>query len=154
MLWLNTFSHSCLVMRDNNLKFSKRATRVLAAGLAILIGPLSARAATAPHAATYDVWPIEDSSAPNAVTSMIQTRDGYLWIGTYQGLMRYDGVRFTLFDTAHTRGLHNNRITALYQDRQDTLWIGHETGQMTQLQDGHFQPAELGQGWPGGAIEW
>lgn len=111
---------------------------------------LIARAA-APQA--YDVWPVEEGWTPSTITSITQTQDGYIWLGTYHGLMRYDGVRFTVFDSSHTPGLQSSRITALFQDREGKLWIGHETGQLTQMADGAFYPANPGPAWPGGAIE-
>ena len=114
---------------------------------------LPRRAAAAGPAHDYDVWPVEEGWSPSAVTSVLQSGDGYVWLGTYQGLERYDGVRFTLFDSMHTPGLQNSRITALYEDREGKLWIGHETGQLTVLTGGAFEAANPGPRWPGGAIE-
>ena len=42
-------------------------------------------------------WQVEDGLPQNKVTAVVQTRDGYLWVGTYNGLARFDGVRFTVF---------------------------------------------------------
>jgi hypothetical protein len=42
-------------------------------------------------------WQVEQGLPQNKVTAVVQTRDGYLWIGTYNGLARFDGVRFTVF---------------------------------------------------------
>jgi len=47
------------------------------------------------------------------VRSIVQTRDGYLWMTTFDGLARFDGVRFTVFDKSNTPALSNNRLTAL-----------------------------------------
>jgi signal transduction histidine kinase/ligand-binding sensor domain-containing protein len=140
-------------MREDILKAFQRPARILVAAFIVLSARHQAWAAAQAPIYSYDAWPVEDVSAPSTVSSMLQSREGYLWMGTYQGLVRYDGVRFTLFDTAHTPGLQNNRITALYQDAEGTLWIGHETGQLSRFQHGQFQPAEPGHGWSGGAIE-
>ena len=43
-------------------------------------------------------WQVEQGLPQNKVTAVLQTRDGYLWVGTYNGLARFDGVRFTVFD--------------------------------------------------------
>ncbi len=101
----------------------------------------------------YDIWPVGDAWQPSTVVAIVQTPDGYLWLGTYDGLVRYDGARFTVFNVANTPGLRNNRITSLHSDPDGVLWIGHETGELTRLFRGEFEPAALPAGWPGGAIE-
>ena len=101
----------------------------------------------------YDIWQVGEGLEQNPVTSVVQTRDGYLWLGTYTGLMRFDGVRVTVFDAASTPGLRNSRVTSLYQDPQGVLWIGHETGEVTRYSAGQFQPEGRVPGWPGGAVE-
>jgi len=68
-----------------------------------------------------------DSGLPNNfVYSIIQTREGYLWFTTLDGLVRYDGVRFTVFNTGNTKNLPSNRLTDLFEDRAGNLWIGTE----------------------------
>lgn len=66
----------------------------------------------------HDVWQTEQGLPLNAIFSICQTRDGYLWLGTGGGLVRFDGVRFTAFPE-----LKDHAITALLEDRQGTLWI-------------------------------
>src|SRR5678816_361614 len=61
---------------------------------------------------SYDIWPLEAGWQPNTVTCLMQSRDGYLWLGTYNGLVRFDGVSLTVFDSGNTPGLPNSRITA------------------------------------------
>ncbi len=79
----------------------------------------------------------------NAVTAVLQTRDGYLWIGTYGGLARFDGVRFTVFNNSTRPGLQSDRITSLYEDPQGALWIGHERGDLTCYRNGKFDAQEI-----------
>jgi ligand-binding sensor domain-containing protein len=74
----------------------------------------------------FDVWNTDNGLPHNFLYSIIQTRDGYLWLATTDGLVRYDGVRFTVFNTANTKGLSGNRFTALYEDTHGTLWVGTE----------------------------
>ena len=62
------------------------------------------------------LWKTENGLPDNAVTAVVQTRDGYLWVGTYGGLVRFDGVRFTVFNSASTPGLQSDRITGLFED--------------------------------------
>ena len=102
---------------------------------------------------SYDVWEVGEGLEQDAVTSVIQSHDGYLWLGTYTGLRRFDGVRVTLFDAANTPGLKNSRVTSLSEDANGVIWIGHESGDLTRLSDGEFQPAGRAPGWPGGAVE-
>jgi ligand-binding sensor domain-containing protein/signal transduction histidine kinase len=109
----------------------------------------------APRAAAsaYDVWQVEEGWNPSSVSSVLQTRDGYLWVGTYHGLVRFDGVRFTSFDPVHTPGLQSSRITALFEDSRGTLWIAHETGALSQMANGEFRSVPLAHGTIEGPIE-
>ncbi|MEP7336208.1 MAG: two-component regulator propeller domain-containing protein [Acidobacteriota bacterium] len=95
-------------------------------------------------------WTTENGLPQNSVTAIVQTPDGYLWLGTFGGLARFDGVKFTIFNTSNTPALPSNRITALHVGRDGTLWIGAETGELTRLHQGIFtlfafiQPDEAG----------
>jgi len=85
-------------------------------------------------------WKTENGLPDNAVTAVVQTRDGYLWIGTYGGLVRFDGVNFTVFNSANTPGLQSDRVTSLYdEEAQGTLWIGHERGDLTRYSEREFE---------------
>jgi signal transduction histidine kinase/ligand-binding sensor domain-containing protein len=90
---------------------------------------------------------VEDGLPRNAVTAAVQTRDGYLWLGTYAGLVRFDGVRFVVFNDNNTPALKNNRITSLYEAADGTLWIGHETGDVTRFQAGQFAAVPVQAQW-------
>ena len=72
----------------------------------------------------HTAWRIEDgvfSGAPHAIT---QTTDGYLWIGTEAGLVRFDGVRFFTFTTPDGKPLYSPSIYSLLGARDGSLWIG------------------------------
>ena len=101
---------------------------------------------------SIDVWQTEQGLPQDSVTSIVHTRDGYLWLGTYNGLVRFDGVRFKIFNTGNTPEFGDSRITSLFEDAAGTLWIGHETGDLTQLRAGKFSAVSLGTNWPGGGI--
>ncbi len=79
----------------------------------------------------------------NAVAAVTQTRDGYLWLGTYGGLVRFDGWQFTVFNSANEPGLQSDRITAVYEDAKNDLWIGHERGDLTLYHEGKFEPQNV-----------
>ncbi len=86
-----------------------------------------------------DTWRSDNGLPNNAVTSVLQTRDGYLWIGTSNGLARFDGLRFKTFRTVDTPELKSNQILSLYQDQRGGLWIGAEVG-VVRYDHGQFTP--------------
>jgi ligand-binding sensor domain-containing protein/signal transduction histidine kinase len=109
--------------------------------LALLVsGAALAAGAAEPTTPKYFVrsWKTDSSLPGNVVTAIVQTHDGYLWVGTYGGLARFDGVRFTVFNSENTPELQSDRITSLYEDAQGTLWIGHERGDLTSYHTGKF----------------
>src|SRR5262245_33468429 len=85
-----------------------------------------------------DHWTTDNGLPQNTVRAIAQTRDGYLWLTTFDGLARFDGVRFTVFDKSNTPAITNNRITALYEDRDGTLWIGADQGELVAYRNGVF----------------
>jgi signal transduction histidine kinase len=68
-------------------------------------------------------WETKDGLPQNTITSVAQTPDGYLWFGTFNGLARFDGVRFTVFHPANTPALGGGRILELNVDREGVLWV-------------------------------
>jgi signal transduction histidine kinase/ligand-binding sensor domain-containing protein len=100
-----------------------------------------------------DRWQVEDGLPGNTVTSITQTPDGYLWIATFQGLVRFDGLRFTVFDST-TPGIESERATRLFTDRQGTLWVTMEHGQAARYTRGRFIPLTRADGWPGLSVKW
>src|SRR5689334_15506965 len=59
----------------------------------------------------FDSWNTDNGLPQNSVNAILQTRDGYLWLATSDGLVRYDGVRFTVFNKGNTDGILSNRFT-------------------------------------------
>src|SRR5262249_50060953 len=87
----------------------------------------------------HDVW-LEDQGLPqSSVDGIVQTPDGYLWIGTQQGLARFDGVRFAVFDSKNTPQMTNEYIWTLLVDHEGTLWIGTYGGGLLQYKNGKFR---------------
>lgn len=101
----------------------------------------------------FEVRTVEGDWQQNSVTAIVQTHDGYLWLGTYHGLVRFDGVSFTAFDAGNTPSLRDGRITSLFEGPDRTLWIGHETGELTRMVGGRFHSVPLGSNWVGGTIQ-
>ncbi|MFA6312250.1 MAG: two-component regulator propeller domain-containing protein [Sterolibacterium sp.] len=75
-----------------------------------------------------DGWQTEQGLPLNTVQSLLQTRDGYLWVGTAGGLARFDGGRFTTFDSPQIPELASQPIFGFMEDAQQDLWIGHSKG--------------------------
>ena len=73
-------------------------------------------------------WTTDDGLPQNRIGCLKQTRDGYLWMGTWFGLVRFNGVSFTVFDHYNTPELAANTINALAEDTAGTLWIATSDG--------------------------
>ena len=69
----------------------------------------------------FDHWTTDDGLPQNSVNDICQTRDGYLWFTTMDGLVRYDGVRFTIFNKSNSPGLAGNRLSRLAEDTDGAL---------------------------------
>lgn len=100
-----------------------------------------------------DVRQAEDGLPQNTVTCITQTRDGYLWLGTLNGVARFDGVRFVVFGAHNTPELKSNRILALLEDRQGGLWIGTEGGGAARLYRGRFKTFTTWEGLPNNIVQ-
>jgi ligand-binding sensor domain-containing protein/signal transduction histidine kinase len=107
---------------------------------------LGQRAATgAPF--IFDFWSTEDGLPENSVTSVIQSRDGYLWLGTLNGLARFDGSSFTFFNVNNTPGLPGDVIVFLFEDSRTNLWAGTDNAGLCLVQNGvvkHFETGGAG----------
>ena len=86
----------------------------------------------------HEVWQQEDGLPEDDVTTITQTRDGYIWLGTEAGLVRFDGIRFTVFDQSNTPELTSGFIHKLLEGRDGSLWIGTDAGGIYRLQNGKF----------------
>ena len=89
-------------------------------------------------------WQTDNGLPHNAVTAVLQTHDGYIWFGTWQGLGRFDGVHFTVFNPQNTPELKGPAIRALYETKDGTLWICTQDNGVTALSGGKFTHDPLG----------
>jgi ligand-binding sensor domain-containing protein/signal transduction histidine kinase len=135
-------------IRSQLAAYRKRPVRSrLSGGLLLLafslLGVGDARAALNPAEAitqyTQDTWGTTAGLPHNSVDAIAQTHDGYLWLGTEDGLARFDGVRFVIFDTKNTPALQSNHVSVLLADKRGNLWIGTQGGGLTVLHDGVFK---------------
>jgi len=99
---------------------------------------------------TFRAWEREQGLPQNAVHALTQTHDGYLWLGTDDGLVRFDGVRFVSFGLRE--GLHSGPVRNLFTDSQGVLWIGTTGGGLTRWQGGQFTTFTTRDGLPSDSI--
>jgi signal transduction histidine kinase/ligand-binding sensor domain-containing protein len=86
----------------------------------------------------FDHWTADTGLPQNIIRAIHQTPDGYLWLATLDGLVRFDGVRFTVFNKMNSPGINSNRFIALYEDREGALWLGTESSGVTRYHQGRF----------------
>jgi diguanylate cyclase (GGDEF)-like protein len=96
----------------------------------------------------HDVWQTGDGLPQNTVTAIAQTADGYLWLGTREALVRFDGVRFTAFDTRTTPELGHDWVMSLLADDNGGLWIGTAGGGLVRMESGRFTRLTTEDGLP------
>ncbi len=89
------------------------------------------------HQLAHRTWAAQDG-APTEIRLLAQTGDGYLWLGTVSGLVRFDGVRFVPFQPRGNDSLPTAGVRALMGARDGTLWIAWETGAVSHLVDGRL----------------
>jgi signal transduction histidine kinase/ligand-binding sensor domain-containing protein/ActR/RegA family two-component response regulator len=97
-----------------------------------------------------DNWQIQQGLPQNSVESLARTPDGYLWLATQEGLVRFDGVGFTVFDRDNTPALRSRIITTLHTDSRGRLWVGTRVG-VLMLEGGRFS-TQTEEGLSGGYI--
>lgn len=100
---------------------------------------LSASAAQAQY--QIDRWTTNEGLPQNSITSLTQTRDGYLWMTTNDGLVRFDGVRFTVFNRNNSPEFPTNRLSSLFEDQSGRLWFHTEGGGILFYEKGRFRLA-------------
>ena len=91
-------------------------------------------------------WETDDGLPENSATAMAQTRDGYLWFGTFNGLVRFDGLKFTVFNPANTPELPSASIINLHVHKSGRLWISTDKG-LVSLLDGQWKRQGLNTSW-------
>jgi ligand-binding sensor domain-containing protein len=99
----------------------------------------------------HQTWVMENGLPQNTVTAVIQTRDGFLWLGTEAGLVRFDGSNFQLFDRSSFPALPDNDICCLLETPDRTMWIG-TSGGLASLENGRIRVYTTRDGLPGNAI--
>ena len=99
-----------------------------------------------------DRWETQQGLPQSTVQAMVRTRDGYLWVGTLDGLARFDGVAFTVFDARTIPELGPGSVLALMEDAEGNLWIGR-SGAAVVYRNGRFHVA-FGEDVTAGTAVW
>ncbi|MGH9692592.1 MAG: ligand-binding sensor domain-containing protein, partial [Bryobacteraceae bacterium] len=122
----------------------------------LCLGPGPAQASLDPAKAitqyVRQTWQSGSGLPHNTVFAMSQTTDGYVWLGTEEGLARFDGNRFTVFDKRNTAELRNDCAISLLVDHKGDLWIGTRSGGLTRYSHGRFQSFTSQSGLPSESI--
>src|SRR5687767_7575336 len=123
--------------------------------VALLLAPGGAAAVGAPQVRyVHASWTMQHGLPTSAITALAQDADGYLWLGSFAGLIRFDGVRFVHWSTIGSPSLPESLIHALTVARDGSLWIGFgNMGGVGRIQGETLRVYPSGQGLPDGSIQ-
>jgi signal transduction histidine kinase/ligand-binding sensor domain-containing protein len=96
-------------------------------------------------------WGMENGLPQNTVQALVQTRDGFVWLGTEVGLVRFDGNSFAIFDKNSTPALPGSDVRCLLETKDGALWIGTSEG-LARWKDGAEYVFSGKDGVSGGSI--
>jgi signal transduction histidine kinase/ligand-binding sensor domain-containing protein len=97
---------------------------------------------------SLETWALEQGLPNTTVLALAQTPEGYLWLATYEGLARFDGVRFTVFHSANTEALTSSSIRALAVGPDGALWMGTHGAGVVRMSEGRFTRFSTREGLP------
>ncbi len=100
----------------------------------------------------FEAFTVDNGLPQNVIRGIHQTPDGYLWIATFDGLARFDGVRFTIFNKTTVPGLTTNRFGLMIGTPDGDLWMGTEAGGVTRYHRGSFETYGAAEGIQGNIV--
>jgi signal transduction histidine kinase/ligand-binding sensor domain-containing protein len=86
----------------------------------------------------FDSWTTDNGLPQNGIRQITQTPDGYLWFTTFDGLVRFDGMKFTVFTKGNSPGILHNRFAKVIADKHGTVWAQTEDQMLTVYRNGVF----------------
>jgi ligand-binding sensor domain-containing protein/two-component sensor histidine kinase len=101
----------------------------------------------------HDSWQTDQGLPQNSVFAIVQTQDGYIWVATQEGLVRFDGIRFSVFDKLNTPEITENNCQVLFVDHEGILWAGTEGGGIVRRKDGQFKAFTTADGLADNIVE-
>ncbi|HAS44524.1 MAG TPA: hypothetical protein DCS93_28860 [Microscillaceae bacterium] len=99
-----------------------------------------------------DVWQKPQGLPQNSISSITQGHNGYIWLATYEGVARFDGVEFKTFNTSNVEALRTSGALVVYEDHGKNLWLGTDSGGLTKMKNGKFTTYTKANGLPNDAI--
>lgn len=93
----------------------------------------------------HEIWTTEDGLPTNTVQAIQQTPDGYMWLGTPAGLVRFDGQSFKIYDQEDLKSPSSD-VISLFVDSEGTLWIGTNGGGVVEFTENRFTNLNASQG--------
>ena len=84
-------------------------------------------------------WTADSGLPQNSVRGIVQAADGYLWVATLDGIAKFDGIRFTVFNKSNTPGITSNRFVAMAAGDGGDLWMASEDDNLIRYHAGHFE---------------
>ena len=104
------------------------------------------------EAFSHRLWQAADGLPSDVVQAFAETRDHALWIGTTDGLVRFDGSHFRYYQRENTPALGADSVFCLTVTRDGTLWIGVEGGGLVRYRDGNFREFTALDGLPNKSV--
>ena len=101
----------------------------------------------------HRIWQVQQGLPQASIYSIVQTRDGFLWLGTQTGLLKFDGVHFTTIDEVDGESIANIWVTQLVEDEKGNLWIGTNHNGLITLQQGRLARFSERDGLPSTTVQ-
>src|SRR5665213_1585235 len=132
----------------------QRSLALILCGAALLGNSFTSRAldpSTSLTSYARQTWVMENGLPQNTVTALLQTQDGFIWLGTEAGLVRFDGNSFQVYDRNSEAAMPGNDICCLLEGPDGALWVGTSEG-LARRQQGKFRTYSMRDGLPSNGI--
>lgn len=93
-----------------------------------------------------ETWSTDNGLPTNSLLSICQSRNGYIWIGSYEGLIRFDGDKFKVFNQFNTKELKSNNIRNITEARDGTIWMTTQGSGLVSYRNGKFNTYGIDKG--------
>ena len=94
-----------------------------------------------------EVWDSSHGLPQNSINSLIQCQKGFIWAATQEGVVRFDGVNFEIFNKNNVDQIKSSFIGMVLEDRDGSIWVGTELGRMLIYDDGTWRLLDGETGW-------